>query len=109
MLKAMLKHVCLLQQQVSKHETSTQCQGELQGCAAQHVLQHQGCAAEHAPQEQGRLQLNAGHNASQYHRKDRVASLSNEDLEDLLESIPYHDQIIHSIQGMMPSGLTVTS
>ena len=99
--------MCLLQQQVSKHETSTQCQGELQGCAAQHVLQHQG-AAQRAPQEQGRLQLNARHNASQYHRKDRVASRSNEDLEDLLESIPYHDQIIHSIQGMMPSRRTVT-
>ena len=45
---------------------------------------------------------------SLYQRQNRVASLSNEDLEDLLESIPYHDQIIHSIQGMMPSGLMVT-
>ena len=90
----MLKHVCLLQQQVSKHETNTQSQGELQGCAAQHVLQHQGCAAEHAPQEQGRLQLNAAHSASQYQRQNRGASLSN---EDLLESTPYRDQIIQSI------------
>ena len=100
--------VFLLQQQVSKQETSTRCQGEQQGCAAQHALQHQG-AAQHAPQEQGRLQLNAGHDASQYQRKDRVVILSNEDIEYLLESIPYHDQIINSIQGMMPSGLTVTS
>ena len=90
--------VFLLQQQASKQETITQCQGEQQGCAAQH-----------APQEQGRLQLNAGHNASQYQRKDGVVILSNEDLEYLLESIPYHDQIINSIQGIMPSGLTVTS
>ena len=101
-------NACLQQQQVCKHGTGTQCQGELQGSAAQCVLQHQG-AAQHAPQEQGRLQLKAVHSASQYQRQNRDASLSNEDLEDLLESIPYHDQIIHSIQGMMPSGQMVTS
>nr|POF07576.1 cytochrome p450 [Quercus suber] len=33
-------------------------------------------------------QLNAAHGASQYQRQNRGASLSNEDIEDLLESIP---------------------
>ena len=51
----------------------------------------------------GSLQLNAIHSAPQYQKQNRDASLSGEDLEDLLVSIPYHDQIIHSIQGMMPS------
>ena len=37
---------------------------------------------------------------------NRDTSLSDEDLEELLESIPYHDQIIHSIQGTMTSGCT---
>ena len=57
---------------------------------------HQG-ATQHASQEQGSLQLNAVHSAPQYQKQNRDASLSGEDLEDLLESIPYHDQIIHSI------------
>ena len=87
---------CLQQQQVRKHETSTKCQGELQGSV------HQG-ATQHASQEQGSLQLNAVHSAPKYQKQNRDASLSGEDLEDLLESIPYHDQIIHSIQGTMPS------
>ena len=42
------------------------------------------------------------------HYEQLMAELAKdmEDLEELLESIPYHDQIIHSIQGMMPSGCT---
>ena len=32
----------------------------------------------------------------------------NEDLEDLIESIPHHDQIMHSIQEMYPSGMVIT-
>ena len=30
---------------------------------------------------------------------------SNEELMDLIEAVPYYDQIIHSIQEMMPHGL----
>ena len=41
--------------------------------------------------EQLSLQLNAIHSASQYHKQNRDTSLSDEDLEDLLESIPDHD------------------
>ena len=62
--------------------------------------------AQHTSQEQGSLQLNAIRSASQYQKQNKDTSLSDEGLEDLLESIPYHDQIIHSIQRMMPSGCT---
>ena len=47
--------------------------------------------AQHASQEQGSLQLNEIHSASQYQKQNRDTSLSDEDLEELLESIPYHD------------------
>lgn len=102
------QEVCFLQQQASKQETSTQDQGKLQVSAAQRASQQQG-AAQHAPQDQEKMQVNAGHSASQYQWKTRDAIMSNEELEDLIESIPYHDQIIHSIQGMMPHGLEVIS
>ena len=55
------------------------------------------------------MQVNAGHNASQHQWKNKDVIMSNEELENLIESIPYHDQIIHSIQGMMPHGQEVTS
>ena len=55
------------------------------------------------------MQVNAGHSASQHQWKNKDAIMSNEELHDSIESIPYHDQIIHSIQGMMPRGLEVTS
>ena len=74
----------------------------------QRASEQQG-AAQHAPRDQEKMQVNAGHSASQYQWKTRDAIMSNEELEDLIESIPYHDQIIHSIQGMMPHGLEVTS
>ena len=51
------------------------------------------------------LQLDAGHNAP---KSQRDVNLGNEDLEDLIESIPHHDQIMHSIQEMYPSGMVVT-
>ena len=54
------------------------------------------------------LQLDAGHNAPKSQRKNRDVILGNEDLEDLIESIPHHDQIMHSIQEMYPSGMVVT-
>ena len=54
------------------------------------------------------LQLDAGHNAPESQRKNRDVILGNEDLEDLIESIPHHDQIMHSIQEMYPSGMVVT-
>ena len=75
-------------------KSNAKCQGELQG-----NVHHE--EAQHASQQQGSLQLNAIHSASQYQKQNR-----DEDLEELLESIPYHDQIIHSIQGMMTSGCT---
>ena len=54
------------------------------------------------------LQLDAGHNAPESQRKNRDVILGNEDLEDLIESIPHHDQIMHSIQEMYPRGMVVT-
>ncbi|KAL0005122.1 hypothetical protein SO802_012683 [Lithocarpus litseifolius] len=92
----------------SKQETSTQHQGKLQVSATQRASQQQG-VVQHAPQEQEMMQVNAGQSASQHQWKTRDAIISNEELEDFIESIPYHDQIIHSIQGMMPHGLEVTS
>ena len=80
-------------------KSNAKCQGELQGS-----MHHE--EAQHASQQQGSLQLNAIHSASLYQKQNREISLSDEDLEELLESIPYHDQIIHSIQGMMTSGCT---
>ena len=50
--------------------------------------------------------MDAIHSASQYQKQNRDTSLSDEDLEELLESIPYHNQIIHSIHEMMTSGCT---
>ena len=102
------QEVCFLQQQASKQETSTQLQGKLQVSAAQRASQQQG-AAQHARQDQEKMQVNAGHSVSQYQWKTRDAIMSNEELEDLIETIPYHDQIIHSIQGMMQHGLEVSS
>ena len=55
------------------------------------------------------MQVNAGHSVSQNQWKTRDAIMSNKELEDLIESISYHEQIIHSIQWMMPHGLEVTS
>ncbi|KAK9997169.1 hypothetical protein SO802_021855 [Lithocarpus litseifolius] len=83
------QEVCFLQQQASKQETSTQHQGKLQVSAAQRASQQQG-VAQHAPQDQEKMQVNAGHSASQHQWKTRDAILSNEELEDLIESIPYH-------------------
>ena len=42
--------------------------------------------------------------------KNRDPILRNEDLRgfNLIESIPHHDQIIHSIQEMYPSGMNYT-
>ena len=64
-------NVCLLQQQASKQDISTQYQGKQQVCASQRVLQHQGASCV-APQKQGRLQLDAGHNALESQRKNRM-------------------------------------
>ena len=97
-------NVCLLQQPASKQDISTQYQGKQQVCASQRVLQHQGASCA-APQKQGRT---AGHNARESQRKNRDVIHGNEDLEDLIESIPHHDQIMHSIQEMYPSGMVVT-
>ena len=80
-------------------KSNAKCQGELQGS-----VHHE--EAQHASQQQGSLQLNAIHSVSQYQKQKKDTSLSDEDLEELLESIRYHDQIIHSIQGMMTSGCT---
>ena len=66
--------------------------GKQQVCASQRVLQHQGASCA-ATQKQGRLQLDAGHNAPESQRKNRDVILGNEDLEDLIESIPRHDRL----------------
>ena len=84
------QNICFLQQQGSKQETSTQHQGKLQVSAAQRASQQQG-AVQHEPQEQEKLQVNAGQSASQHQWKTKDAIMNNEELEDLIESIPYHD------------------
>ncbi|KAL0011658.1 hypothetical protein SO802_006766 [Lithocarpus litseifolius] len=55
------------------------------------------------------MQVNAGHSASWHQWKNKDVIMSNEELEDLIDSIPCHDQIIQSIQGIMPHGLEVTN
>lgn len=57
--------ICFLQQQASKQETSTHHQGKLQVSAARRASQQQG-AAQRASQQQEKMQVNAGHSASQY-------------------------------------------
>nr|POE80766.1 hypothetical protein CFP56_73725 [Quercus suber] len=94
-------NACLLQQQASKQDDSIQLQGKQQVGASDHVLRHQGASCA-TPQKRETLQLDTGHDASEGQRKNRDPILRNEDLEDLIESIPHHDQIIHSIQEMYP-------
>ncbi|KAL0007097.1 hypothetical protein SO802_008599 [Lithocarpus litseifolius] len=84
-----------------------QLQGKQQVCASHREMKHQGASCS-APQKHETLLLDAGHNATEDHKKNRDAILRNEDLEDLIESIPHHDQIIHSTQEMYPSGMTCT-
>ena len=75
--------------------------------ASDRVLRRQGASCA-TPQKRETLQLDIGHDASEGQRKNRDPILRNEDLEDLIESIPHHDQIIHSIQEMYPSGMNYT-
>nr|POE48299.1 hypothetical protein CFP56_50004 [Quercus suber] len=95
-------NACLIQQQASKQDDSIQLQGKQQVGASDHVLRHQGASCA-TPQKRETLQLDTGQNASEGQRKNRDPILRNEDLEDLIELIPHHDQIIHSIQEMYPS------
>ena len=68
--------MCLLQQQASKQDISTQYQGKQQVCSIRvHPVLH------HRSREG--LQLDAGHNAPESQRKNRDVILGNEDLEDL--------------------------
>ena len=95
------QNTCSLQQQGAKQEASTQHQEKLQVSAVQS-----------APQHQEKLQVSAVQSASQHQWKTRDAIMSkwsNEELEDLIESIPHYDQISHSIQGMMPHRSEVTN
>ena len=108
MLKGIQSQMCAFySNQLPSRTLALSIRGKQQVCASQSVSQHQG-ASWAAPQKQGRLQLDAGHNAPQNQGKNRDVILGNEDLEDLIDSIPHHDQIMHSIQEMYPSGMVVT-
>ena len=102
MLKGIQSQMCAFYcNQLPSRTLALSIRGKQQVCASQR-------ASWAAPQKQGRLQLDAGHNAPQSQGKNRDVILGNEDLEGLIDSIPHHDQIMHSIQEMYPSGMVVT-
>nr|POE76638.1 hypothetical protein CFP56_15331 [Quercus suber] len=86
-------------------------QGARQNPCSLHQGQQQGARQHASPQHQGQ-QLGASQSASQHQGKPHDAIMKkgsgqwgNKELIDLIEAIPYYDQFINSIQGMMPHGL----
>ena len=116
LLRGSVEDSCPLQHLVAKQVACTGHWEKLPSCAVQSASHHQGkvqsSAAQSAPQYQGQLQSSASQGAlhHQQRNQDTITTRWNcKDIENLIESMPHHDQIINSIQVMIQLMYTCNS
>ena len=108
LLRESVEDIFSLQQLGVKQATCLDHQEKLPLCAVQSVTHHQGKvqprAAQSASQYRGQLQYSTSQGALHHQQRNQDAITTrwkSEGVEDLIESVPHHDQMINAIQVMM--------